>query len=260
MDTLLELAWPSRLLVLAAILHGVAATCVALAFVVERRLAARRIFAVPLPAGQHRRELLNGLVFLALLSIAACAYLGSGLVDWSGNGWASALVTFFACWFGFDAYYYALHRAMHTRHLIRFHREHHLSHVTTPLTAFSMSTPECLGWIVGYAYVPLLLTALGLAVHPTAFAVYLLYNLSGNVFGHINSEFIPTSLATRAQTWTSHPVVYHSLHHARYTGNYSFCATFMDRLCGSEYRDWPALHARVVAGDPLTSLKQRGPE
>jgi hypothetical protein len=34
----------------------------------------------------------------------------------------------------------------------------------------------------------------------------------------------------------------------------------MDRLGGSEWRDWPDLHARVLAGDALTSLKQRGRE
>ena len=258
MDLLIALPWPVRLAALAALLFGAAAAFTGLAFALERRLAHRRIFAIALHPGQRRRELTNALVFLSLLTIAATAYLGAGWVDWSGRGWAAGLVTFFACWFGFDVYYYLLHRAMHTRALIRVHREHHASHVTTPLTAFSTSIPECLDWIVGYALVPLGMTGLGLAVHPTGFLAYLLYNFWGNILGHVNSEVIPAFVARRVHSWTAHPIIYHSLHHARYTGHYSFCATFMDRTLGSEWSDWPELHARVVAGEPLTSLKQRG--
>ena len=77
------------------------------------------------------------------------------------------------------------------RSLSRFHREHPLSHVNTPLTAFSTSVPECLGWIVGYALVPLLLTALAVPVHPLGFLAYLIYNFGGNIIGHVNVEPFP---------------------------------------------------------------------
>jgi lathosterol oxidase len=258
MADLIALPWPVRLLAVAALLYGTAALLTVLGFALERRFAARRIFALPLAPGQHARELRNAVVFLALVAVAATAWLGAGTVDWTGHGWTAGLATFFACWFGFDVYYYLLHRAMHTRPLIRFHREHHRSHVTTPLTAFSTSVPECLGWIVGWTLAPTLLTAFGVAVHPVGFAAYMLYNFFGNVIGHLNAEVVPAFAARRVHSWTAHPIVFHALHHARYTGHYSFCATFMDRTCGSEWRDWPALHARVVAGAPLTDLKQRG--
>ena len=32
----------------------------------------------------------------------------------------------------------------------------------------------------------------------------------------------------------------------------------MDRLCGTEWEDWPALYDRVASGHPLDSLKARG--
>jgi hypothetical protein len=32
----------------------------------------------------------------------------------------------------------------------------------------------------------------------------------------------------------------------------------MDRLLGTEWSDWPALHARVVSGQPLESFSERG--
>ncbi|MBK7827511.1 sterol desaturase family protein [Nannocystis sp.] len=259
MDTLLALTWPLRLAALAALFFGLAAIYTGLGFLIERLLARRQIFAIPLPPGQRLRELRNALVFLSLLTIAATAYLGAGVVDWSGHGWRAGLVTFFAAWLGFEVYYYLLHRAMHTRTLIRFHREHHLSHVNTPLTAFSTSIPECFGWIVGYALAPLLLTALAVPVHPLGFLLYLIYNFGGNVIGHVNVEPFPRLIGRRFMSWAAHPITYHSLHHARYTGHYSFGSSFMDRALHSEWSDWPELHAQVLAGEAMTSLKQRGP-
>ena len=40
--------------------------------------------------------------------------------------------------------------------------------------------------------------------------------------------------------------------------HYSFGSSFMDRLLGTEWEDWPALHGRVRDGVPMTNLAQRG--
>lgn len=257
MDLLLTAPWPLRLAMIAALLFALTAVVTTLAFVIERRLAARRIFAVPLRPGQYTRELRNTIVFQLLAALALTVFLGADLIVWT-DGWARGLLTFLACWLGFEIYYYGLHRAMHTRGLIRFHREHHESHVDTPLTAFSMSIAEGLGWLVGYTFVPLTMALLGLEVSLTGWLGYIVYNYWGNVIGHVNTEVTPASLGKRANSWLMHSITYHALHHARYTGHYGFGATFMDRLFGSEWSDWPALHARVLAGQALTSLKQRG--
>ena len=65
-------------------------------------------------------------------------------------------------------------------------------------------------------------------------------------------------VARRAATWLMHPWVYHSLHHARCKNHYSFASSFMDRLFGTEWPDWPELHGRVLAGEPLARLEERG--
>ena len=62
----------------------------------------------------------------------------------------------------------------------------------------------------------------------------------------------------RLGSWISHPIVYHSLHHARYNNHYSFGSSFMDRLLGTEWEDWSRLHQRVIAGKPLESFGERG--
>lgn len=191
-----------------------------------------------------------------MAAIAFTVLTGADL-GWT-SGWLAGLLTFFGCFYGFEVYYYLLHRAMHTRALIRFHREHHESHVTTPLTAFSMSFVEGLGWIGGYVSGPLLLALLGAPVSLPGFALYLVGNYWGNIGGHVNTEFFPAAVGQRKNSWLVHPIIYHSLHHARYTGHYGFGTTFMDRWFNSEWSDWSRLHTRVLSGSPLPSLKHRG--
>lgn len=258
MTWLLEAAWPLRLLALATSLHLLVAALILIGLAVERRLPHRRIFAVPLRPGQRRRELRNNLRVVAVFSLGFTALLAPGVVDWGGRGLLAALTTGLACLAGFEVYYYLFHRAMHTRALIRIHREHHESHVTTPLAGFSLSVAEALGWLLGYALVPLLLSACGVAVSLFGFLVYVVASFASNVVGHANVEYMPDEGGLREKTWLVHSITYHALHHARYTGHYSFGTTVMDRLCGTEWPDWPELHARIIAGQPLTSLKQRG--
>jgi lathosterol oxidase len=256
LTSLLTSPWPVRLTVIASFLFALLALTTAVAYAIQRACAGYRIFAIPLRPNQERRELRNAVVFNTMAALAFTALTGADL-GWT-TGWLAALITFITCFFGFEIYYYLLHRAMHTRALIRIHREHHESHVNTPLTAFSMSIPEGLGWIVGYASGPLLLALLGAPVSLLGFALYLVGNYWGNVGGHVNTEFFPEPVGRRENSWLVHPIIYHSLHHARYTGHFGFGTSFMDRLFGSEWSDWSRLHARVLAGSPLTSLKHRG--
>ena len=53
---------------------------------------------------------------------------------------------------------------------------------------------------------------------------------------------------------------FHGMHHARFNGNYGLFTRIPDRLFGTEWADYPALHARVAASGPLPSLATRGEE
>lgn len=257
MDILISSGWTQRLAILLASLIVVTATLVSLGFAIERGLSHRQIFAITLRPGQRARELRNTVMFQLTAAFAFTGFIGADLMRWA-SGWTAGLTTFFACWLGFEIYYYALHRAMHTRGLFQLHREHHESHVNTPLTAFSMSFPESLGWIFGYILVPLLMALLGFNVSLAGWLAYLVYNYWGNILGHVNVEVLPVWVGKRVHSWTLRAVTYHALHHARYTGHYGFGATFMDRWFTSEWNDWPALQAKVLKGEALTHLKQRG--
>jgi sterol desaturase/sphingolipid hydroxylase (fatty acid hydroxylase superfamily) len=240
-----------------AVLGGLVAIATLVAFVLEARLGGtRRIFDVPRAEGQLRWEAIGTLRFVGMGAFAFAGLLW--FAPLAEESIASIATTFVVCWLGFEIYYWGLHRAMHWRPLYRFHRYHHESRVTTPLTGYSMSTVESLGWLVGLVGVPLVwsmwmpISLVGLL------AYHALYQVSGNIIGHVNVDFFPAALEKRANSWISHPIVYHSLHHARFHNHYGFGSTFMDRLLGTEWADWPELHARVIRGEPLARLSARG--
>ena len=258
MELLISSGWTLRFALLLVLLNATTAVFVGVGFLLDRVLANRRIFAIALQPGQCARELRNTLMFQFTAALALAGFTGTDLMRWT-PGWTAGLTTFFLCWLGFEIYYYAAHRAMHLRGLFRLlHREHHKSNINTPLTAFSMSIPESLVWILGYVFVPLTMKLLGFEVSLAGWLAYLAYNYWGNILGHVNVELLPASVGKRAHSWLLHAITFHALHHARYTGHYGFGTTFMDRWLASEWPDWPALHAKVLGGEALVQLKQRG--
>lgn len=236
---------------------GLTAISTAIGFGLESMLgSSRRIFDLPLAEGQLRWEFVATLRFVLMASIAFAGLLA--IVPLTSEGFSDAAVTFVVCWFGFDVYYWGLHRAMHTKPLFRFHKLHHDSRVTTPLTGYSMSTVESLGWLIGLTGVPLLFS-LATPISLSGFLAYhALYQIAGNVIGHANIDFFPRAASKRAISWIVHPITYHSLHHARFDNHYSFGSSFMDRLMGTEWADWPDLHRQVIDGRPMRKLSARG--
>ena len=221
----------------------------------ERVATGYKIFDVEIPAEQLRHERRAYLRFLLLLATCATPFLGLGWIRFGAEGPLAIAATFGAIWTGFEIYYYGLHRSLHTKPLYRFHVYHHESRVTTAWTGQSLSVLESLGWIAGLLVIPALLS-LVMPLSWEGFLVYFVANTFVNVAGHANVELNPIS--ARAATWLAHPWLYHSLHHARFKNHYAFASTFMDRLFGTEWKDWHELHGRVVAGEPLPSLNERG--
>lgn len=215
----------------------------------------RKVFEVPHKRRQLRREALGTALFHLLFVPAFAGALSLGWIRFS-EGWLAELAGFFGPWYVFQLGYYGMHRAMHSRALFWMHRWHHESLVTTPMTGLSMHPAEALGWIVLMLGPPIALGQLGL-LGVGGFAFFLSVHWSGNIAGHANAEIFPVP-STRVSTllW-SNPVSYHSLHHARFDGHYGFVAATMDRLLGTEFPDWLAVHRRVFGGKPLTSIREK---
>jgi Delta7-sterol 5-desaturase len=230
---------------------------VAVGFAVERAFPTKRIFAVPLAKGQYRFESIGNVVFVAVTTFTFTLALRADLVRIGPSSLARDAATFFALVFSFQAFYWMLHRAMHTRVLLFVHRWHHRSRVTTPLSGQSVSFGEALGWMLGYVGVPMLLSRV-VPIGFTGWMAYMAFNVLGNIVGHANVELTAKSTATRTAALFANPFVYHALHHARWTVNFSFQAAMMDRIFGTEAADWPELYERVSNGHALRSLHERG--
>lgn len=242
-----------------ACLGTLTAASIALGFAAERSAYGRRrrIWDLPLADGQYRWEGWANVRFVLIATPLFALALTTGAIRLGETTPASFAATLGASWLFFEVYYYGLHRALHAKALLRFHRLHHRSQVTTPLSGLSMSTVETLGWMVGYL-LPLILLSRWLAVSLDAFAAYLIYHWGGNILGHINAELMPRAVARGLLSYAAHPFTYHSLHHARWTGHFGLYSTFMDRAFGTEWKDWPALHEQVMTAGPMTSLKAQG--
>jgi sterol desaturase/sphingolipid hydroxylase (fatty acid hydroxylase superfamily) len=65
-----------------------------------------------------------------------------------------------------------------------------------------------------------------------AWAGYIAFNIFGNMLGHSNVELVPRAPVLYYSARFSNTFVYHSLHHARWTGHYSFQAALIDRWFG----------------------------
>ena len=134
-----------------------------------------------------------------------------------------------------DAYFYWIHRAMHTKRLFRFtHLHHHKSRTPTPWTAYSFSTAEA---FLEAAYVPLFLYITSFAGIPYAgFAVlfFMWHQIIRNVMAHAGSELFPAGWVDNPWTdWIS-TTTHHDLHHSD-RANFGFYFTWWDRWMGTEH-------------------------
>ena len=254
-DFIASLTFPALLGFVSLYVGGLVALSLVTGFAAERLLSERRrIFDMPVPRGQLAQETLGTLRFLAIAFPVFAAMLW--YADRAPNNWFHFTVTFGVCWVSFEVLYWGLHRALHTKSLFRFHRYHHESKVTTPMTGYSMSVFEVVGWLISLAGPPLLLSQF-LPISIEGWMAYMAYHVSGNVVGHVNVEVLPRFLSVRANSWFAHPVTYHSLHHARVLNHYGFGSTLLDRALATEWEDWPVLHRRVCDGTPLARLTER---
>lgn len=245
------------LLNVSAFFVGCTAVGLAFGYALERALSGHRIWSVPVPAGQLAHEVRGNLVFVAVTIVAFTATLHAGVFRFGDDSWARASATFGALYVGFQAFYYALHRAMHTPALVRFHRYHHESRVTGPMSGQSTSFVESLGWMIGYVGMPLAFSYV-VPISPKGYAAYMAFNVIGNIVGHANCEVVPPSAGLRLRSLVATVFTYHALHHARWVGHYGFASTWADRWFGTEWNDWLDLHRKVWSGNPMESLKTKG--
>lgn len=228
----------------------------ALFFVVWRwgaaRLAHRRIATRgrPFDRSQLLFELRHTAAVLAIGAAQAAALLSLQERGWLMTGAASfadapiaTVVTFFVIILVNDLWFYAVHRALHTRWLFKHvHAVHHRSVDVNPFSSYSFHVVEAAlltGWLIPVAMiVPLPMPALMAAQAA---------GLANNVMAHLGYELLPAWWIRAPGLRWSNSATFHSLHHARFNGNFGLFTRAWDRLFGTELEGYEAAFAAATA-------------
>ena len=129
----------------------------------------------------------------------------------------------------FDAYFYVLHRLLHTRALYRtIHAVHHRSTAPTVLTAFAFHPLEALLII---AFMPVAMSLV--AIHLVSLVVVIAFLSGSIVLAHCGRDVLP-------DWWQRIPVLnwyvtprIHEAHHRCRDCNYSATLSIFDRAFGT---------------------------
>lgn len=133
-----------------------------------------------------------------------------------------------------DAFFYWVHRGMHTRWLFRrVHRLHHRSRTPTPWAAYAFAPAEAL---IEAAILPL--AALLLPMHELTVLLFVTHMILRNVAGHAGVELFPSWwLDVPLLRWIT-TTTHHDLHHSHGGCNYGLYFTWWDRFMGTEHPDY----------------------
>lgn len=260
MDVLMMLA-PAGLLALTVFLLMAVRTAVvagSVAALIRLPMVQRfRIYRVPHLPGQFFSELRATCVVMIFDAAIFVTVNQLGLLHKAIDPslWA-ILATAFLAFVWYEVWFYATHRLLHSRHLYRFHAQHHVARVTDPLTALSFGLVERAILLSGLL-VPLLIISHWQPIPLAGVMLYGFFNYLFNTLGHANHELIPVAIVRHPLIGRLVTATYHSMHHARMNGHFGLFTTVLDERFGTAFSDYPQIHARVRAGCGPQRLGER---
>ena len=142
------------------------------------------------------------------------------------DNWYYFAFSFLWMYFLHDAYFYWMHRLMHSPLLYRkVHLIHHKSTNPSPWTAYAFHPLEA---IIEAGIVPLI--AFTVPVYRNAFFLFMLFQIIYNVYGHLGYELYPKNFnKTILGKWINTGSA-HNEHHRSFHGNYGLYTLIWDRL------------------------------
>lgn len=218
------------------------------------KICERTIYDLPIGAEQIKREIKNSL-HAPMHAVILAAFLYAGF--FTNTSWDSFFYSGIATAIWAEIWHYASHRAFHLRALHWIHLEHHKSHLNSPFTAISFSFTEKLVFDLGLL-APLAVVDAFISLNPFGIAAWYIGYLVINSFSHANFE-LKSQDYNRWLGKVLTSTTYHSLHHARYTGNYGLGTRVLDRFFETEWDDYEQLYDRISSErKPLGKLRERG--
>jgi lathosterol oxidase len=207
----------------------------------KRRWFHRKIVARWPQRNDLQREIRYSLLSIAIFGLVGTATLLAGRAGWTqmywrldAHSWTWFVGSIIAAILIHDAYFYWTHRAMHHPRLFaRFHRVHHLSTNPSPWASYAFGPLEGLVQAGIFPLVTLLVP-----IHPFAFGLFMLWQITYNVIGHAGYEIHPHRLM---DTWWKRLLntpTNHVMHHEKLNGNFGLYFNLWDRLMGTNHRDY----------------------
>lgn len=148
-----------------------------------------------------------------------------------------------------DAYFYWTHRLMHHPWLYRrVHHAHHRSTSPTPWAAYAFSPAEA---VIQAGIGPLIVFTI--PVHPAAFALFMLWQIAFNVFGHCGYEIFPRWFINSRAGRLLNSVTHHALHHEKFLANYSLYFNVWDRLMRTNHPSYEQRFESATRTRPVDS-------
>jgi len=163
--------------------------------------------------------------------------------DISSYGKLYLVISILAIIIAHDTYFYWMHRLIHHKAFYRWvHKVHHLSTNPSPWAAMAFHPLEAVleaGIIVVVAFL--------FPVHPLAIAIFLLFMMVYNVYGHLGYEVYPKGFSTGSIGRWINTSVNHNMHHQYFKGNYGLYFLFWDRWMGTLRPDYDEHFQQVKA-------------
>lgn len=252
----LPVVWPTILALDTGRYLVAAGLMSAILMLLGHRIEARRIQNRRPDAGDRRREIGWSLVTALIFSVNGLvlvwwmAMIGAVDIVAGAPGWRIALGTV-ALIVLHDAWFYWLHRGLHTRLLFRrAHATHHRSRTPSPWAAYAFAPLEAVGEAL---FLPVGVALLQ-PLDPLAIFLFMGHMIARNVFGHCGFELLPHWWVDSPLTrWITTPT-HHDMHHQHGRWNYGLYFTWWDRWSGTEHPDY---RARFRANAGGRRAKQR---
>lgn len=213
------------------------------------QLQHRRLASKDPTSGQISREVLHSLRSIFIFGIVSALVVYAAFSGWTqlyleidDYGWFWFVASLMIMIVLHDTYFYWTHRLMHHRWLYRFfHRTHHLSLNPTPWAAYAFSPAEA---FIQAGIGPLIV--LILPVHPIAFAIFMVWQISFNVFGHCGYEIYPRWFIRSPAAYFLNSVTHHAQHHEKFQANFGLYFNVWDRLMGTNHAEYESRFLSVT--------------
>ena len=228
-------------------------------FLLHRVMKQRKMQGKFPKLGDYGRDILySGITILIFATMAAFVFVVLDPYTFyyregEKYGWFYFFLSFPMMVLVHDAYFYWMHRLMHHPKLFKaVHRVHHQSTNPSPWTAYAFHPLEA---VIEAGII--LVLGFAMPVHLGAFAIFMLFQITYNVCGHLGYELYPKNFHRSAIGKWINTSTAHNQHHQFFHGNYGLYTLIWDRLFGTLRSDYDEKYERVTGSKKAAQVMQK---